>query len=164
MKIRNKILTMMGGLIALGMLSASVARADTVTSLTTPSQITGKRLAACAGNSFNTDDSINGACRWVYSGACSRGCTPTTTTYYYVVTWDSGGGWLTSVYCGSVQNHQPNLNTWTYAPGFTSCPRVGFSEPIVVIINGTPYYYVTTSADGGFELVNTQATTLIVTF
>jgi len=147
-------------------LLASAASAETLTGLSPPASLLqpGYRVS-CAASSFNADDSVNGTCKAAISSACSgRGCQPVTVTTFYIVRWTDAAATLGDA-CMTVRHHLPQADQVTPLNGHTQadCPFV-LSTGTVVTINGTPYWYVATSADGAFELVNWQAGSLLVAF
>lgn len=150
-----------GVLLAFGAMFAAAAPASELVQLTQPA-LTGigqPARTACVGYNFNTDDSIVGACRTATVSGCSgRGCQPTTLTTDYIATWDSAGNATGVQACSVVRHHLPQADQTTYLNGHTSldCHNVIFSIGTVVEIDGVPFYYRTTSADGS-ELVNSNA-------
>lgn len=116
---------------------------------------------SCAGNRFNVDGSVVGACRTVMASACSgRGCQPVSYVTAYVVTWDTQGTSTGVIACSVTRHHLPQANIVTYAPGYdaSTCPPVNLSATgTAFVINGTPYYYVTTDAASGAVLVNSNS-------
>lgn len=115
---------------------------------------------SCEGSAFNADSSVVGACRVISSTACSgRGCQPVTLTTTYVANWDAAGTPLSAVACKVVRHHLPQADAVTYAPGYdaTTCPSINTgSTGTVVVVDGFPFYYVTTGPDGA-ELLDSQA-------
>jgi hypothetical protein len=116
---------------------------------------------SCAGVGFNADGSVHGSCHTKVASACSgRGCQPLTMITTYAVLWDAEANVVSEVTCSVTRHHLPQTDTTTYAPGFdaTRCPAVNlFGTGTSVVINGTPYYYVTTDAASGAELVNSNS-------
>lgn len=113
----------------------------------------------CIGESFNPDGSVNGFCRTRVSSPCSgRGCQPVSLITTYAVRWDAEANPVSEVTCGITRHHIPQSDTTTYAPGFdlATCPSSNPFSPITVVINGTPYYYVTTDAASGAMLVGSN--------
>lgn len=115
---------------------------------------------SCAGVSFNADGSVNGSCHTKVASACSgRGCQPVTMITNYAVIWDAEGNPVSVVTCSVTRHHLPQTDSAVYAPGFdaTTCPVINlFGTGTAVVINGTPFYYVTTDATGA-ELVNSNS-------
>ena len=154
------------GLIAASLLAiAGVAQAQTYPTVT-PLQLPALAYSyqeSCTPSGFNADDSIAGVCRTVRYSACSgRGCQPVRYTYNYVTTWDINGIVLSAVACDVVRTHIPQVPQYTYFNGYTSCP-VAVSNPnhaVTYVPNGphswdyTTYYWVATSDDGVYGLVD----------
>lgn len=142
-------------------LAALPAHATTLATLIPPPGVT-----ACSGNSFDAADNVLGACRTVKSLPCSgRACQPVTYTYFYNVTWTDGVPGAVDL-CFSVRRHSPQAPEVTYYGGHSAadCRTVTWLTYTVVSVNGVAYYYVATSVDGLLELVNTNSSTLLVTF
>lgn len=156
----------MKALIASLVLLASAAQAQSLVPLTEPA-LDGIGLSgrtACVGDSFNADSSIVGACHTVTSSACSgRGCQPVTYTTNYIATWDATGSATSVQACSVIRHHSPQADQVTYLDGHSAvdCPSVVFNRGSTVEINGTPYYYVSTSVNGD-ELVNSNAAGYLV--
>jgi len=167
---------MKGFLGASCLLIAGAAQAQTyptVTLLQVPAAIKTTRTY-CEGQSFNADDSVHGTCEVIVSSACSgRGCQPVTYTTFYIADWDLAGNPTLEDRCAQVRHHLPQANQWTFFNGHTAadCPAPSFGTSTTV---GIPYgayswdvayyYYVTTSADGAYEIVNLQSTSYVVAF
>ena len=154
---------MKGLILALTMMSGT-AFASTLFQLPPPPALVGVGIAgrlACVGVGFNADDSIYGACHTATSAPCSgKGCQPVTYTTNYIVTWDTAGNPTGSTGCSIVRHHLPQADQTTYLDGHSAadCPGVLFNPTgAVVVVNGVPYYYVTTDAVTGAELVNSNA-------
>lgn len=158
----------MKGLIVALMMVSGTAFAGTVFQLPPPPALVGIGIAgrlACVGAGFNTDHTIYGACHTATSAPCSgKSCQPVTYTTNYIVTWDAAGNPTGSTGCSIVRHHLPQADQTTYLDGHsaTDCPGVIFNPTgSVVVINGVPYYYVTTDAVTGAELVNSNASGLL---
>ena len=160
--------TVKGCMLVLCLISglAGAASAETLSALPPPPSLVGPgHQVVCAASSFNADDSVKGTCKSASSTACSgRGCQPVTTTVFYIVAWSDLAPALGDA-CYSVRHHLPQPDQLTLLNGHTQadCP-FALNTGTVVMINGTPYWYVATSADGAFELVNWQAGSLLVAF
>lgn len=145
------------GLIAI--LFAGAASAQALAPLTQPT-LAGIGIAgrtACVGAGFNADNSIFGACHTVTSPPCSgRGCQPVTTTTNYIATWNIAGTATGVLACNTVRHHLPQADIVTPLNGIdpASCRGVVFNPlNAIVVIDGTPMYWVATSGVGA-ELVN----------
>jgi hypothetical protein len=154
---------MKGSILALMMVTGT-AVAGTLVQLPPPPSLVGIGIAtrlACVGVSFTGDGSVNGMCHTATSSPCSgRGCQPVTYITNYIVGWDATGSPTGSSACSTVRHHLPQADQTTYLNGHSAadCPGVVFnSTGSVVTINGVPYYYVTTDAMSGAELVNSNA-------
>lgn len=123
---------------------------------------------SCAGNSFDANDSIIGACRVTRSQACSgRGCQPVQYTTYFNVTWTTPD--LTPSVpdaCVTVRHHLPQTNTYTYLNGHVAadCRGLAQSSASVTSVNGVPYYLIAVSNSGLYEIVANYGTSWLVTF
>ncbi len=149
----------------IGLMVAGLANAGTLVQLAQPASLNGiGNQHACVGVGFAADNSVYGACKTVTSSACSgRGCQPVSYVTTYATTWDAEGNPIAATPCRIARHHLPQADQITYLNGYdaTSCPPVKLSEPTVV---GIPYgtypwevmyfYYVTTDAVTGAELVN----------
>ena len=163
----------LGLFVLIGMmgLMGALAHAGTIVQLPLPialEDVGQSGTKSCVGVKFNADNSVYGQCKTVASSACSgRGCQPVQTTTAYAVTWDATGTEvLAEVACSVTRHHLPQPNTTTYAPGFdaTSCPGVVLNSTGTTV--GIPYgpyawqlayyYYVTTDAVTGGELLNSN--------
>ena len=154
---------MRGLILALTMVSGT-AFAGALDQLPPPPALVGVGIAtrlACVGVAFNADNTIYGACHTATSAPCSgKGCQPVTYTTNYIATWDTAGSPTGSTGCSIVRHHLPQADQTTYLNGHSAadCPGVVFNPTgPVVAINGAPYYYVTTDAVTGAELVNSNA-------
>jgi hypothetical protein len=149
-------------------LFASFAMADgysTITPLGIPPALIGigqSGRLACAPVGFRSDDSVYGACHTVTSAPCSgRGCQPVVYTTNYIVTWDLAGNPALGDACAIVRTHLPQAPQTTYYNGHSAADCFSVvtnpSGTTVAITYGpgdvTYYYYVSTSADGRYELV-----------
>lgn len=114
---------------------------------------------ACVGDSFNADGSVLGSCHTATSSPCSgRGCQPVTMTTNYIATWDANGNATGVQTCATVRHHLPQADQVTYVNGHSAadCHGVVFVQTnTVVVIDGAPFYYVSTSSNGA-ELVNSN--------
>ena len=149
------------------MMGAVPAMADSLIQLPIPAGVVGQEgRTSCVGNGFNADHSVFGACNSVTSSACSgRGCNPVTYTTTYVAAWDADGVPLSAIACSVTRHHSPQPNVTTYENGYdeTSCPGVNlFGTHTVVVVDGTPFYYVATDPVTGAELVNSNAAGFLV--
>jgi hypothetical protein len=137
---------------------SSVALADTLTVLSRPAPPPNSisvALSHCASIGFATDGTIFGACKYT-TGSCGRYCTGPTATY--ITTWDAAGynpvrGALCATTNGGLAGH---VTTTYVAPHDASDCSVTYGTHTTVVIDGYPFYYVTTATDGR-ELVNTNA-------
>jgi hypothetical protein len=71
--------------------------------------------------------------------------------------WDAQGNPLIATLCSTLRHHLPQADQVSYEPGFdaTSCLHPNFNPTgTTVVINGSPYYYVSTDPVTGNELVN----------
>src|SRR6267142_4212588 len=146
------------GFIALLLLGCLVmvgtGHAQSVIQLKQPFEIS--QRPACSGSSFNADSSILGACRTLAFTACSgRGCQPVTYTTTYVVHWDSGGNPGGVEACSLLRHHLPQADVLSYLGGHSAadCPNLLTQTGTVVVLDGVPYYYITTDPVSGTELV-----------
>lgn len=116
---------------------------------------------ACVGSAFTASGTIVGACHTVTSSPCSgRGCQPVTLTTNYIATWDASGYATGAQACDVVRHHAPQADTVTYLNGHSAgdCPSVIFNPTgSVVMIDGVPYFYVSTDAATGNELVDSNS-------
>jgi hypothetical protein len=154
---------MKGSILALMMISGT-AVAGTLFQLPPPPALVGVGIAtrlACVGAGFTVDGSISGACHTATSSPCSgHSCQPVTYITNYIVTWDATGNPTGSTACSTVRHHLPQSDQTTYLGGHSAadCLGVVFNPTgMVVVINAAPYYYVTTDAVTGAELVNSSA-------
>lgn len=140
----------------------------TITGLGVPSALlhvgqSGRLLCAPVG--FRADDSVYGACHTVTSQPCSgRGCQPVNFTTNWIVTWDLEGNPTLGDACDVVRTHLPQAPQVTYYLGHTAadCFPVALNPTGKTV--GIPYgpyswqvswyYYVATSADQLYELVD----------
>lgn len=150
-------------IVGLMAMMGAAARAETFIQLPLPASLNGvgqSGTKACAGTGFNADGTVVGVCKTQYAGACSgRGCQPVVSITTYVANWDVNGDNGTAVVCSVTRHHLPQVDTTQYVPGYdaTTCPRINLDPTkTVVTINGVPFYYVTTDAVSGAELVNSN--------
>lgn len=145
--------------------SASASNLVPLTQPTLTGGIAGRK--ACVGVSFNADGSVVGQCRTVTSPPCSgRGCQPVTTTYNNIGRWDAVGNPLGVEACSVVRSHSPQPIQTTYLNGHSAvdCKGVSFDPTgtsVGVSYGPAPwqvnyFYYVTTDAVTGAELVNSS--------
>jgi hypothetical protein len=144
------------------LMGAAPVMADSLIGLPTPSEVVGATISQtyCVGGNFGANNSISGACQTRISQACSgRGCNPVQTVTVYVATWDAAGNAISAVACESVRHHTPQADVVTYLNGYTSCPSIALEPPggTVVVLDGIPFYYVSTDPVTGAELVNSNA-------
>jgi hypothetical protein len=130
--------------------------------LQTPSAVVSYRSAgyvvSCIGVEFNNSDTVHGSCHATKTLNCGRGCTPPQEGNIWLATWDDFGNPTLGVQCASRAFYNP----WIYAAGFnaSNCGNPPVSNGVVQVIYGpggyiTYAYYVSTSADGAYELVET---------
>jgi hypothetical protein len=126
--------------------------ATTLTPLTMPTVVLRNALGTCIGTSFNSGDSINGTCQSV---TWTGGRSPTYTYTVYATEWDRSSNLLANAPCGTFVSHVPALHTWTYQPGYSAanCYLPNWSGLTYILVGNQWYGYVTTSADGAFELL-----------
>jgi hypothetical protein len=162
-------------LVLLSLVAAGAAQAfSTVTPLVTPQVITGYQThTGCAPITANANDTVLGACYGSRSAACSgRGCQPTTYITTYIVDWDLSGNPTFVESCRMVRRHLPQPDAITYLNGHsaTDCLTV-VSNPLATVVEVPDgpytwqvqvYYYVATSADGLYELVDNAIVSPVV--
>jgi len=153
---------MKGLMLGLLCLIGATASADTLLQLPVPTNaktIAGPAYAHCATAGFNADGTVRGNCQATHSAACSgRGCQPVRMVYNFVASWGSDGYSLTSIQCSVTRRHVPQLPVTTYTPGYdaATCPEPNYNPTgTVVVINGVPYFYVSTDTNGN-EVVNSN--------
>jgi hypothetical protein len=149
------------------MMGACPAMADSLIQLPIPGGVVGQEgRTSCVGSGFNADHSVFGACNSAISSACSgRGCNPVTNTTTYVAAWDADGVPISAIACSVTRHHSPQPNVTTYENGFdgTSCLDLNFfGTHTVLVVDGTPFYYVATDPVTGAELVNSNVAGLLV--
>lgn len=154
---------MKGLILGLLMMVSGIALADATVPLTQPA-LAGIGIAgrtACVGSAFNSDNSVTGACHTVRSSACSgRGCQPVTYTTNYIAVWDANGTALSVTACSVTRHHLPQANQTTALNGIdpSDCTGLIFNPTgTVVVIDAVPYYYVSTDAVTGAQLVNSNS-------
>lgn len=138
-----------------------IAQAGTLTPLQVPPvvNLSYPYFHAWAGTGFAADDTIVGFSQSSHASPCSgRGCVPVNYVQVYASTWSTAGVSLTAVHCGQLRIHRPQLPQWTYDPGYdaTNCKIPTLGTDTTVTVDGVSYYYVATSADGLYELINGQ--------
>jgi hypothetical protein len=134
----------------------------TITPLQSP-VLTYHYQEACIPIAFNPDDSISGICHTHKYSVCSgRACHPVVYTDNYITVWNVNGVVQSVILCDETLSNAPHPTLYTYFNGFTSCP-VAAPDPLgeVTYIQYGPYswqyqvyYYVGTSADGVYGLVD----------
>ena len=155
---------------AVAVLIAAPAFAADITALAVPAGIARPPSHDyCAARAFDGADKIIGVCKDVHESACSgRGCQPVTITTFYNVVWSAGGVAPAASVCYTLWHHAQS-NVYTDANGQLllaaprSCPFV-LATGTVVYVDGVPYWYAATSADGAYEIVNTQYNSVLLTF
>lgn len=167
---------LLGCLMALALLPAlgGAQSLPTVTALGIPPALLhvgqpGRLL--CAPLGFRDDDSVYGACHTVTSQACSgRGCQPVNYTTNWIVTWNIEGNPTLGDACALIRTHLPQPRQVTYYGGHSAadCFDVILNPTLKTV--GIPYgpyywqvtwyYYVATSADQLYELVDTAIVSL----
>jgi hypothetical protein len=144
---------------ALALSASALASAGTLIALQSPVVV---NLAypyshTWEGAGFAADDTITGYASASRMYPCSgRGCVPVRYTYVYASTWDLAGNDLSATYCGQLRTHPPQQPQWTYEPGYdaTNCQLINLVTGTTVNVNGVDFYYVATSSDGLYELLN----------
>ena len=138
------VLTLAVGLVSIGG-SAAAAGPTLVQLAAPPSGLVNVHSASCAASGFNADGTIAGVCKYTYgsSGGSGRGGgyrqSPTAS---FPATWTAFGQVVgLGANCGCSPNYQGTRS--------------------VVVINGAPFYYVATAANGN-ELVNSNAAGFLV--
>lgn len=143
-------------LATLACLAAFVSSAHAQTVIPLTQSFTSNMRPSCSGASFNVDNSVLGACRTVAFGpSCGRGCQPVQYTTTYIAHWDAAGNSSGVEACSLTRHHLPQADVTTYLGGHTAedCPPVILSTHTVIVIDDVPYYYITTDAITGAELV-----------
>lgn len=144
--------------LAIMLLMGGEAVADTFTPLQNAAvpvslQTTGVVRTTCAGGGFSADGStVAGTCRYVWNlqmrYSHGQGA-------LFAIVWALNGTPTIGAMCGSYPNGvgAPNI---TYTAGYSAANcNVTLARSTVVNLNGTNYYYVSTSVLGAM-LVNTQ--------
>lgn len=146
------------------------AGASAVTAIPIPLQLMNVGDAGgrtCVGVAFNADGSIRAACRTKQSAPCSgRGCQPVTITTTYVVTYNLASSDETVAACSATRHHPPQQDATTYVQGYdaSTCPLVEFNPTgTTVMMNGSPWFYVTTNATTGAILINSNTAGYVYT-
>ena len=143
-------------LFALAPLFCSVAQAGTFTQLTVPQDVLRNGFTSCVGNAVSTDgsDTISGYCQSVTNRPQYR------SSFIYTFsadTWDDNGNLISETYCGQLLTAGIFHLTYTYQPGFSAAnciPPLSYDSVLNQILIGNYWYaYVTTAADGSFELL-----------
>jgi len=133
--------------------------------LQTPSAVVSYRSAgyvvSCIGVGFNNatvPPTVLGSCHATKTLNCGRGCTPPQEGNIWLATWDDFGVPTLGVQCASRAFYHP----WIYAGGYnaSNCGNPPVRNGVVQVIYGpggyiTYAYYVSTSANGAYELVET---------
>lgn len=119
--------------------------------------------AACVGSGFDGGQ-VTGVCVSVTSSPCSgRGCQPVTFTTTYLARWELDGATVSLEACNLTRHHLPQANQVTYYGDHTSCPALVYNPTgTTVVVDGTPFYYVSTDPVTGDELVNSNSAGYVV--
>jgi hypothetical protein len=152
------------GIGVIALFAASFSMAATLAPLAIPTGIPPGYYVhvSCTAATFNADNSVSGTCdRRTASGSSGRGGHPTYTNAIYTASWDVNGNALTAAaYCGTFIVNYPYVHVWTYAPGFNASTcylPVQGSTQVALYDPSRGYtdwwFYITTSANGAYELL-----------
>jgi hypothetical protein len=131
--------------------------------LQTPAAVVSYRSAgyvvSCVGVGFiNITTVVQGSCHATKTLNCGRGCTPPQEGNIWFATWDDFGNPTAVVPCASRAFYNP----WIYATEYnaSNCGNPPVTNGVVQVIYGPGGYityarYVSTSANGAYELVET---------